>query len=129
MEDLLHELCQTSVHFAYFLTNTDDSLKNEPFFTDLMQMVNEENYLCASRKPNDLNLRLVHGLRQLQKEYDERMNLITCSETKSTLPLPNIYQLINTVREYPMVCEQIIAGKEGRQMTMKQYEYEIFENR
>jgi hypothetical protein len=129
MEDLLHELCQTSVHFAYFLTNTDDSLKNEPFFTDLRQMVNEENYLYANRKSNDLNLRLVHDLRQLQKEYDERMNLITCSETKRTLPLPDIYQLINTVREYPMVCEQIIAGKEGRQMAMKQYEYEIFENR
>jgi hypothetical protein len=126
MNDLLHRLCEASVDFAYFLTNSEISSKTDPFFLGLVQMMIEEKYLCNNQKPNDFNLKLVDYLRELQEEHDDLMKSIMDNQKESELS--DIYQLINTIREYPMVREQMAAIKEGQKMIWKQYEVEMLEN-
>jgi hypothetical protein len=126
MNDLLHRLCEASVDFAYFLTNSEISSKTDPFFLGLVQMMIEEKYLCNNQKPNDFNLKLVDYLRELQEEHDDLMKSIMDNQKESELS--DIYQLINTIREYPMVREQMAAIKEGQKMIWKQYEVEVLEN-
>jgi hypothetical protein len=66
---------------------------------------------------------LVDDLRELQKEYDKRMNFIIHNQRQNNLS--DIYKLINTVRGYPSVYEQLAAAKEGQRMMMQQYEHEV----
>jgi hypothetical protein len=80
-------------------------------------MITEAKYLSDNQKPNDFNLKLVDDLRELQKEYDQRMNSIAHSQEQKKVS--NIYKLIHTVSEYPIVREQMIAVKVGQKMMMK----------
>jgi GTP-binding protein EngB required for normal cell division len=123
MKILLDQLCHASVKFCDFLTHIACSIKDDPFLTGLVKMTAEENYLSENLKPNYLNLQLVNDLKQLQNKYQQRKSQIVHNQGDSNLS--DIYTLINTVREYPMVREQVAAAKEGRKMMMKQHEFEV----
>ncbi|CAF1223500.1 unnamed protein product [Rotaria sp. Silwood1] len=57
----------------------------------------------------------------LTKMIDEENNI--CLSQNSSLP--NIYKWIQTIREYSMIYEQMIAIKQVQEIIMKQYEYEV----
>jgi hypothetical protein len=123
MSDSLHQLCQTSVDFAYFLMHINGTAKNDPFFIGLVQMITEEKYLSDNQQPNDFNLRLVDDLRELQKEYDKKMNSVVHNQEQKKLS--DIYKLIDSILKFPMVRDQMTVVKEAQKMMMKQNEYEI----
>jgi GTP-binding protein EngB required for normal cell division len=121
--DMLQQLCHASVDLGHFLLHTTGSSETDPFFIGLVRMITEEKYLRDNQKPNDFNVKLVDDLRELQKEYDKRMNFIIHNQRQNNLS--DIYKLINTVRGYPSVYEQLAAAKEGQRMMMQQYEHEV----
>jgi hypothetical protein len=97
--------------------------KNDPFFIGLVQMITEEKYLSDNQQPNDFNLRLVDDLRELQKEYDKKMNSVVHNQEQKKLS--DIYKLIDSILKFPMVRDQMTVVKEAQKMMMKQNEYEI----
>jgi hypothetical protein len=123
MKNMLDHLCYASAEFCHFLINVAGSSKNDPFLIGLVKMIAEEHYLSENFEPNYLNLQLVNDLKQFQNKYEQRKNDIAHNQ-KDTY-LPDIYILINTIQEYSMVREQVVAAKKGRKIMMKQHEYEI----
>jgi hypothetical protein len=86
-------------------------------------MITEEKYITENFKPNYFNLQLVKDLEQLQNKYQQQKSDIGNNQFNTNLS--NIYTLINTIQEYPMVHEQLVAAREGRKIIMKQHEYQV----
>ncbi|CAF0953107.1 unnamed protein product [Rotaria sordida] len=123
MNDRLHELCNVSAEFAHFLMHVVCSTKVDPFLIGFVEMITEEDAICNSQTSDRFNLQLVNDLRNLKNKYDNRFNEILHNENYRKLS--DIYNLINTISKYPMVCEQLAAVKEGQKIMMKQHEHEI----
>ncbi|CAM4829272.1 unnamed protein product [Rotaria magnacalcarata] len=120
---LLVRLCRACAQFSHFLRHSTDLSSHDPFFVGLIQLITEETHLCNNYKPNDLNTKLVADLRMQQKEYDKHSDEMERKGTQKSLA--DIYDLINTVREYPMMREQLVAINEGQRKLMKLYECEV----
>jgi hypothetical protein len=87
-------------------------------------MINEENNISLSQQSNHhFNLQLVNDLKRLKNDYEIQFNDLKNNHRYGTLQ--DIYQWIQTVRQYPMICEQMLAIKQGQEMIMKQCEYEV----
>ncbi|CAM4938933.1 unnamed protein product [Rotaria socialis] len=120
---LLVRLCRACAQFSHFLKHSTDLSNHDPFFVGLIQLISEETHFCNSYEPNDLNTKLVADLRTQQKEYDQHSNEMERKGTHKSLA--DIYDLINTVRKYPMMHEQLVAINEGQRKMMKLYECEV----
>ncbi|CAF3569832.1 unnamed protein product [Rotaria sp. Silwood1] len=123
ISDLLHKLCYASAELSYFLVHSTAFSKSDPFLTGFVQIIIEENYLCGNQKPNDLNLLLTNSLRGQLEEYKKYLNEIESKQTKKKLS--EIYELINSIRDYPMMHEQMIAVNKGQKKMMELYECKV----
>jgi hypothetical protein len=101
----------------------DHSTKDDPFSFGLIKMITEEKYITENFKPNYFNLQLVKDLEQLQNKYQQQKSDIGNNQFNTNLS--NIYTLINTIQEYPMIRQQLDAAKEGRKINFKQHEYNV----
>ncbi|CAF4842154.1 unnamed protein product [Rotaria sp. Silwood2] len=106
-----------------FLMYAACSSKHDPFDIILTRMIDEENNICLSQNVNYLNLQLVNDLRKVKCDYQIQINDMKNNHRYSSLS--DIYKWIQIIREYPMVREQMIAIKQGQEIIMKQYEYEL----
>jgi hypothetical protein len=123
MKDRLSELWYISAQFAFFLIHVARSTSDDSFCFYLTQMIDEENNLSLTQQPNYLNLQLVHNLKSLKTGYEKQFNDIKINHQYGTLP--EIYKWIQTIQQYPMIREQMIAIKQGQEIIMKHYEYEV----
>jgi GTP-binding protein EngB required for normal cell division len=114
MIDMLDQLCNATVEFAHFLMYVARSTKDDPFWTGLVQMIMDEN---------DFNLQLAEELRIIQKKYEQKMSKM--KQNKKNIELTMIYKLMHTIKEYPMIDEQMLAVKQTQETMMEQYEYEV----
>jgi hypothetical protein len=123
MKDMLIKLCHISAEFAFFLMYVVRSTTDDLFCFYLTQMINEENNISLNQQSNHhFNLQLVNDLKRLKNDYEIQFNDLKNNHRYGTLQ--DIYQWIQTVRQYPMICEQMLAIKQGQEMIMKQCEYE-----
>jgi hypothetical protein len=125
MNDTLNQLCHASAMFAYFLIYIARSTDEDRFEIGLKQMIFQENDLCDHQKPNDLNSQLAKELRKLQREYEQKINVMKSNPEPISLPI--IYELIKNICKFPMVQMQMIAVRQGQEIIMKQYENEYQE--
>ncbi|CAF4467147.1 unnamed protein product [Rotaria sp. Silwood2] len=123
MINRLYELCYASAEFAYFLLYDARSTKDNPFFIGFIEMIAIETEICKNQTSSTLNSSLATALRDIADKHENRLNDIVRWAKSSNLS--DIYNLINTISNYDMVCEQLAAVKEGRKIMMKQYEYEF----
>jgi GTP-binding protein EngB required for normal cell division len=125
MKGKLNLLRHASTEFAHFLMHVARSSKDDPFWIGIAQMIGEENYLSKNRKPNELNVQLGKHLGQLKIDYEGRTDKMQSNQEHSKLPLPVIYEWIQTVKGYPMVRVQMEAFTKTQKRIMKLYEYEV----
>ncbi|CAF3126009.1 unnamed protein product [Rotaria sp. Silwood2] len=117
-------LLHGSVEFAYFLMNVARSSKDDPFLIGIVYMIGEENDLCGSQMPHDMNSELVGKLTELMVKYQQCIE--TMKPNQEISKLNDIYTWILAIHENPMVHVQMAAVEKSRQIIMKQYEYEFF---
>jgi hypothetical protein len=122
MKEILDRLCHASVEFAYFLIYIAHSTKEDPFEVGLVQMIIQENDLCDHQEPNHLNLQLTNDLKKLQRQHEQRMNEMKLNQ--KDVSLSDIYKLIDIIRKYPMLREQMAAVRQGQEISFQQDEYE-----
>jgi hypothetical protein len=120
--DKLNQLCEASATFAYFLVSIARSTNEDPFELGLMRMSIQENELCHNRDSSDLNSQLTKNLMELQAKYNQNINRI--KSNPAHISLPQIYDLLKTICEFPMVETQMNAVRLGREIIMKQHENE-----
>jgi GTP-binding protein EngB required for normal cell division len=123
MKERLNLLRSASAEFAYFLTEIARSSKDDPFFIGMIEMIGEENGICESRKPNEMNLKLVKGLTRLLDKYEQRISDANSNQQHSKLSV--IYEWIQTISEYPEVKIQLEAVRKTQEEIMKLYEYKV----
>jgi GTP-binding protein EngB required for normal cell division len=126
MKEQLSLLRNASAEFAHFLVSFARSSKDDPFWIGITQMIGEENDICKSRTPNEMNLKLAQNLRELLQKYEQHMNKRNSDQQHS--PLPVIYEWIQTICGHPMVQIQMAAVRETQEEIMKLYEYKVPEN-
>ena len=115
-------LCRASAQFSHFLISIARSRNDDPFLVGIVQMIAEENDFCQAYKSNNLNLELVRKLNELMDVYQRHLDRMELNQKHGNLY--NIYQLIQTVNEVPMVKVQMDALKKSQKILMKQYECE-----
>jgi hypothetical protein len=123
MKEQLNLLRSASAEFAYFLTEIARSSKDDPFLIGMIQMIGEENGICERQKPNEMNSKLVEGLRRLLRKYQQRINDANSNQQHSKLSV--IYEWIQTISEYPEVKIQMKAVRKTQEEIMKLYEYKV----
>jgi hypothetical protein len=123
MNDMLDQLCFASAEFAYFLINVACSTKEDLFLIGLMQMIKEENQICTVIEgSNHLNFQLFTELETLKQKYEEQMKEIQSNPTHQDLQ--TIYKRMQTIYEFPIIHEQMIAIKEKRELQTQQHKSE-----
>jgi hypothetical protein len=123
MNDMLDQLCFASAEFAYFLINVARSTEEDLFLIGLMQMIKEENQICTVIEgSNHLNFQLFTELETLKQKYEEQMKKIQSNPTHQDLQ--TIYKRMQTIYEFPIIHEQMIAIKEKRELRTQQHKYE-----
>ena len=123
MKNMLDQLCSASAQLYAFLLHLTPASEDDPFQLGLVKMIAEENDLSENVEPNYLNLQLVNDLKRLQNKYEQRKSGMAVNQENGNVV--DIYALINTIQEYPMVREQIAAMKKGQQLMIKEHEYEV----
>jgi hypothetical protein len=124
--NILDILCNASAKFAHFLMFTAHSVKFDPFLIGLKEMIDEENQICQSQKFDYFNSYLVKKLMILQELYEFCIEKITERKSnKGPIDLPAIYRSIDSIAQYPMLHEQMVAVKQSQQMMMEDYECEV----
>jgi hypothetical protein len=123
LKHLLSTLLSTSAEFSYFLMYVVGSQRGDLFHLGLLRMIDEENHLSLIHQSNHLNQQLANDLRQLKDDHQSRLEQIKVHHRYATLP--DIYKLIQTIREYPMIREQLTAAKLSHAIISKQYDLEI----
>ncbi|CAF4678898.1 unnamed protein product [Rotaria sp. Silwood1] len=126
MNDMLYELCHASAEFSYFLYHVAHSSNEDQLMSGLLRMIQQEVDICENQKTNHKNSELVKALNELKCIYEEQINEM--KSMKELNKLSYIYQRINDISKYPMVCEQMVAVKQGQKMIMKENEYEVPKN-
>jgi hypothetical protein len=113
-------LCGTGATFASFLITTV-ARQDDPFLSGLARMIDEEE--CNSQKQNQstFNEQLAVELKTLSKEYQHQFNKIQ-SDGKNEA-LSNIYSLIISIHDIPMLKEQICAINKHQQSLLDANEY------
>jgi hypothetical protein len=120
--DKLNQLCEVSATFAYFLVSIARYTNEDPFELGLTRMIIQENELCHNRDSSYLNSQLTKKLMELQAKYNHNINRIKSNPER--ISLPQIYDLMKTICEFPMVETQMNAVGLGREIIMKQHENE-----
>jgi hypothetical protein len=126
IEDLtktLDVLCQTSAEFAHFLVETTDSSRNDLFLAGIERMIKEEDDICKTKTPCQLNLDLLNRLKQLKEKYEQTRKKLLAE--KEHIQLPYVYDKIQLMNERPMIQSQMDAAKEWHKYMIKYYEYEV----
>ena len=116
-------LCYNSAELSLFLTHSIGFEKNDPFLTGFVQMINEEKYILENQRPNTLNSTLVDDICKLQTEYKRHLHELQRKQ-KPKEPF-EMYNILNTIRECPMVHKQMIVVKEAQQTMMTMYECKV----
>ncbi|CAF1687842.1 unnamed protein product [Adineta ricciae] len=83
-------------------------------------MIEQETYICRRSETNYLNVQLVKELVQWKQRYEERTSNIISKDEHGNLNV--IYQWIESMRELPMMNEQLNAIGKSQEILMKQHE-------
>lgn len=116
LQKICVDLCNISAEFAYFLFNIEYQFKEtmDPLTMNFNEMVEEEKELNS-------NLHLHKRLRELYQMYEAKFNKL--KSTKKKILLSDIYKLINHVKEYKVIDQQMKAIKQTQEFLMEKYEY------
>jgi hypothetical protein len=88
-----------------------------------MQMIEEEKQICATIEgSNHLNFQLSKELQTLKQKYEEQMRKIQSNPKDQDLQ--TIYKRMQTIYEFPIIHEQMIAIKEKREIRTEHRESE-----
>ena len=112
MNQILNQLCFTSVEFAYFLIDGIHSTDDDPFLLGLLHLMEEEKVICMEvEERKELNQQLYDELKRLIQNYKQQLQKIRGNSKR--LDLKNIYQQIQIIQQIPMINEQLnmIKGK------------------
>jgi hypothetical protein len=102
MNQNLDQLKQVSVKFGYFcLRSSEASEPNDPIFSLLNQMIEEENQFCQEESSECLNSRLLKKLNQFKEEYEQRRSILMSN--RDPIHLTSIYELIHSVNEMNLI--------------------------
>ncbi|CAF1468059.1 unnamed protein product [Rotaria sp. Silwood1] len=123
MIDMLTTLIHASTKLAYFLMHTAHSTKDDPLLNGLIEMIAEETYICEIKISNNFNKQLSEELSKFANEYEQQMKKMKL--TQENIDLPTIYKLIEMIKGYSMVHEQMTAVKKRHRMMIEEYEYEV----
>jgi ribosomal protein S20 len=86
-------------------------------------MVEEENTIGISQNQNNVNQQLTTHLKTLSKEYQHQFNKMQ-SDGKNEA-LSNIYDLIISINDIPMLKEQVDAITKYQELLLKSKEHDI----
>ena len=112
MNQILNQLCFTSVEFAYFLIDGIHSTDDDPFLLGLLHLMEEEKVICMEvEERKELNQQLYNELKRLIQNYKQQLQKIRGNSKR--LDLKNIYQQIQIIQQISMINEQLnmIKGK------------------
>ncbi|CAF1438780.1 unnamed protein product [Adineta ricciae] len=120
LKDQLAILRDACIEFAYFLRHVACCTKQNELLVQLIRMIEQETYICRRSETNYLNVQLVKELVQWKQRYEERTSNIISKDEHGNLNV--IYQWIESMRELPMMNEQLNAIGKSQEILMKQHE-------
>jgi GTPase SAR1 family protein len=98
----LFEIIKVCAHFDYFLK---DDYQPGPFLTGINRMINEEKVMSEQVQSNNLNEKLSRRLHKCKEQYTKDFDGINL--TDEYLYLKSIYSRIETIKQMPMIYEQL----------------------
>ncbi|CAF4272672.1 unnamed protein product [Rotaria sp. Silwood2] len=114
---VLYETCTKLVRF---LITTTQTKQDDPFLLGLIRMIKEEQYICQNYDQNNFNSQLVDKLIILKREYEQQFNQAYSNDENQMLS--NVYELIISVNQIPMVKEQLDAIKNYQEFFLTLHE-------
>lgn len=120
METMLHQIYAISAEFSQFLIHGARSMKDDPILLGLMRMLRKEKVICAENQASDMNKQLTKELEKAQHDYEQQVREVVLNRNHTILA--NIYRKIETIRNYPGIREQTLAGEQGQLEIMKYME-------
>jgi hypothetical protein len=120
---MVDDLCQMSAEFGYFLVGVTGTSQNDLFLAGMDRMIKEEDDICKSKTPCQLNLHLFECLEQLKINYEGMRKKLLAK--KEYIELPKIYDRIENVSKHEMIKPQMVAAKEWHKFMIKHYECEV----
>ncbi|CAF1213769.1 unnamed protein product [Rotaria sordida] len=120
MINMVNQLCTIGAEFDYFLVHITHSSKNDLFLPGFLRMIDEENKLCQSQKPNHLNSQLIKELTRLKNQYENRIEEFKSNQQLIDLLIINEH--ITTIRKYPLIQVQLDIMKQTQKMMTEPYE-------
>ena len=113
--EMLDELRDAGVEFAYFLVHVAHSTEDDPIFVGLTQMIMEEN---------QLNPRLSKEIRKFHNEHEDLMRKRQSNRNQTDPSI--IYDIISNIEECPPIHEQMTAIKQTRAILMDKHQHEVY---
>jgi hypothetical protein len=120
---MVDDLLEASAEFGYFLVGVTDTPQNDLFLAGMERMIKEEDDICKSKTPCQLNLDLFECLEQLKINYEAMRKKLLAK--KEEIQLSKIYDRIEVVSKHEMMKSQMAAAKEWHKFMIKHYEDDV----
>ncbi|CAM4922918.1 unnamed protein product [Rotaria socialis] len=123
MRKVLHNLCEASAEFSYFLLQSAGNSQHDPFFLGFERMIKEESDICDEKTSYKFNLHLVEQLQLLKTHYEKANKKLATKKMITELDV--IYQKIENVNKHRIIDLQMNAIRQWHKYMIKYYEYEV----
>ncbi|CAF3434904.1 unnamed protein product [Rotaria socialis] len=123
MRKVLHNLCEASAEFSYFLLQSAGNSQHDPFLLGFERMIKEESDICGEKTPYEFNLHLVEQLQLLKTHYEKANKKLATKKMITELDV--IYQKIENVNKHRMIKQQMNAIQGWYKFMTKYYESDV----